>query len=131
MNIKYAFVLSATLVLAACASGSSVVIGTVRPPTDPESVKLYIEPPAEYEVIGLVDASSDSGWTRQGDMDLAVEEIKKQAAKLGANGVLVAGTGEKQESYVVGSTTSGTGSVYGGTVSSQTISGQAIFVISE
>ncbi len=80
------------LFLTGCASGSSIVTGTKRPPIDPGKVKLYLQPPSNHEVIGIVNASSDAGWTEQGSIDYAVQELKKQAAKLGANGVLITTT---------------------------------------
>jgi hypothetical protein len=54
---------------------------------------LYSKPPAEYEVIGVVRASSQMGLTEQGSMDYAVEELKKQAAAIGANGLLITAVG--------------------------------------
>ena len=97
MNLnRYALLLIAIAVLAiaACASGSSLVTGNRRAPVAPELVKIYLDPPPAFEVIGLVNASSNSGWTEQGDLDYAIEELKKQAAKLGANGVLLVSSGE-------------------------------------
>jgi hypothetical protein len=82
------------LSLAACAHGSAIVTGAKRTPLDPGQVRLYAEAPAHYEVIGIVNASSGAGWTKQGSEDYAVQELKNQAAKLGANGVLVEATGE-------------------------------------
>jgi len=82
----------AGLLLAGCATGSNIVTGTTRPSTSPMAIKIYTEPPADYEVIGQVTAGSSSGWTSQGSMDYAVAELKKQAARLGANGVLLTGT---------------------------------------
>ena len=75
--------------LAACVSGTALVTGTKRTPLDPGQVKLYREAPAKYEVIGIVSASSSPDWTAQGTQDFAVKELKNQAAKLGANGVLL------------------------------------------
>ena len=46
-----------------------------------------------YEVVGLVRAESDAGLTAQSSMEYAIEELKKQAASLGANGVLLTGSG--------------------------------------
>ena len=54
------------LFLLGCATGSVVLVGTARPPTDPQSVKLYLKEPKKYDAIGLVEASSDSGLTNQG-----------------------------------------------------------------
>jgi len=87
------------LLLGACASGSAIVTGNPRAPIAPEQVKIYLEPPADLEVIGLVNASSDAGWTEQGSQDYVIEELKKQAAKLGANGVLLVTSGEKTTGY--------------------------------
>ena len=81
------------ILLSSCASGSYILTGQKRDPINPSLVKLYTAQPKQYEVIGIVNSSSDSGWTQQGDMDLAVSELKKQAAKLGANGILLTGTG--------------------------------------
>ena len=104
----------ATLVLAACASGSAIVTGTKRAPITAELVKLYLEPPTDFEVIGLVSASSDAGMTEQASVDYATAELKNQAAKLGANGVLLISIGDK------------TSTVAGGI--GKTVQGKAIFV---
>ena len=112
--------------LVACASGSAIVVGEVREPIDPNQVKLYLEAPANYEIIGIVNASSDAGWTEQGSVDYAVQELKNQAAKLGANGVFIESTGE-QTSTVIGG--QGTSYLYAIPVTAKTVSGNAIFVI--
>jgi hypothetical protein len=115
------------VLLTACASGSAIVTGNVRPATDPASVKLYLEAPQRYDVIGLVEASSDAGWTEQGDQNYSVAELKKQAAKLAANGVLLTATGEKT-TLVYGS--SGT-FLWAAPVTAKSIKGTAIFVHEE
>ena len=113
------------LLLTGCASGSSIVVGKVREAIDPQQVKLYLELPNTYETIGIVTASSDAGWTEQGSVDYAVAELKNQAAKLGANGVLIESTGN-QTSTVVGGY--GTGYVYSIPVTEKLVSGKAIYV---
>ena len=114
------------LLLAGCATGSSIVVGEVREPIDPSNVKLYLEPPGNYKVIGIVKASSDAGWTVQDSVNYAVEELKNQAAKLGANGVFLETTGESTSTIIGGQ---GTGYLYAIPVSEQTVSGKAIYVI--
>ena len=104
----------ATLLLAACASGSAIVTGTKRVPIAAELVKLYLEPPSNLEVIGLVSASSDAGMSEQASVDYATAELKKQAAKLGANGVLLTSIGDM------------TSTIAGGI--GKTVQGKAIFV---
>jgi hypothetical protein len=115
----------AMLALAACASGSAIVTGNTRNPVAPEQVKLYLEPPAAFELIGLVNASSDAGWTEQRSVDYAIEELKKQAAKLGANGVLLVSSGENTKTIVGGQ---GTDYFYAIPVTAKTVQGRAIFV---
>ena len=77
--MKNSFLLT-ILLLTCCASGSSIIVGEVREAIDPNQVKLYLEIPESYEIIGIVTASSDAGWTEQGSVDYAVEELKNQAA---------------------------------------------------
>ena len=112
-------------VLFGCATGSAIVTGAARAPLTPEQVSIYLEPPADFEIIGLVNASSDAGWTEQGSLDYAVKELKEQAAKLGANGVLLASSGERTETIVGGA---GTGYLYAVPVTAKTVQGKAIFV---
>ena len=136
MSVKYSmkFLRLKTLVfpliaifLASCATGSAVVTGTERTPIDPTLVKLYLEkPPENYEVIGLVNAASDAGWTVQESMDYAIQELKNQAARIGANGVLIASTGETTS--VVSGYNNGTGYVWAVPVTAKTVEGRAIFV---
>ncbi len=118
-------VVLSTSVLLACASGSAIVTGKTRQPVAPNQVKIYLEPPASFEIIGLVSASSDAGWTEQGSVDYALEELKNQAAKLGANGLLLVSTGDRTTSVV--STLPG-GVVYSIPVVAKTIQAKAIFV---
>lgn len=116
------------LLLAGCATGSVILTGTARPSTDPQSVKLYLEEPKKYDVLGIVEASSDSGWTDQGSQDYAVAELKKQAARIGANGVLLTAAGT-QTSTVVGGY--GSGAIWTAPVNAKVIKGTAIFVSEE
>ncbi len=83
-------VLFAVVCLAGCASGSSIVVGETRPGIeDWESVTITNEVPEGAKTIALVKASSDTGWTKQGSINYAVAELKRQAAKVGANTVVV------------------------------------------
>lgn len=89
--------------LSACASSSSILVGKARPAIQPEAVKIYLDPPKAYERIALLEASSKASMaiTDQGKTDKMVERLKAEAAKLGANGVLLTATGSKQESGAV------------------------------
>jgi len=111
------------LFLIGCATGSVVLVGTARPSIDPQSVKLYLKEPKKFDAIGLVEASSDSGFTDQGSQNYAVAELKKQAAKVGANGVLLTTTGTQT------SITAHAGRVTSS--DAKTVAGTAIFVNEE
>lgn len=97
-------------------SGSAVLTGARRPALSSEAVIVYLEPPTKkYEVVGLVTSRSVNGLTQQSDTQHATDELKRQAAKLGANGVLLTSSN-------VGSTAQlGSGVV--GTVPITTVSG--------
>ncbi len=108
----------------AYANGSSIVTGTTRTATDSNLVKIYLEPPSDYEVIGVVDASGN-GWTAQESQDLAIAELKEQAAKLGANGVLLGMSSEKTSTTIGGYNA---GYAYAIPVTAKIVSGKAIYV---
>ena len=108
---KVALVLLAAF-LAGCASGSAIVVGETRPAIeDWESVKITNEMPDGARTIALVKASSDSGWTKQDSVNYAVDELKRQAAKVGANTVVIGAattqTGVAGVPSYVGSTSGG------------------------
>lgn len=88
--------------LSGCATGSALVTGQTRPAIEDHlSVKVLTQMPVGAEEIAIVKASSDAGWTEQGSLDYAVEELKKQAAKLGANAVVITGRDTSSEVYSV------------------------------
>lgn len=82
-------ILIITITLVSCASGAVIITGKPREPIDPSAVTIYSEMPSNCEIIGLVTASSDSGLTAQGDINYAIIELKRQAANIGANGVVI------------------------------------------
>ena len=90
MFMRPRLLLLAIVCLMGCASGSSIIIGEARPPIeDWESVIITNEMAEGAETIAFVKASSDSGWTKQGSINYAVAELKRQAAKVGANMVVI------------------------------------------
>lgn len=116
------------LTLFGCATGSSIVTGKVRPAISPNEVKLYLDPPSKYETIGVVEASSDVEFSSQAAQDRAIQELKTQAAKIGANGVLISNTGNKSGD-MVGFYSGGV--FYADANETKSASGKAIYVIEE
>lgn len=111
----------ALLCVLACASGNALVTGTQRPATNPESVVIYTEAPEKYEVIGIVTASSDATGSAQTDLNYAVAELKKRAAKIGANGIILQDvSSSKGDSVLIGNVLV--------SEDKQKVSGKAIYV---
>jgi hypothetical protein len=106
--------LALAVLLAGCAS-SYQLIGKTRPALTPEQVQLYLEPPKrEYEQIAIIKTSSTRSFafTSQGKAEVVVKRLKVQAAKLGANAVLLKQiTDEPEDGVSVGA---GAGTSYEG-----------------
>jgi len=90
-----AAVLFSSFLFACVSNGASVVTGEARPEISPDEVKIYLDPPAKYETIGTVETSRKIEFSRQQAQDKVIEDLKKLAAKMGANGVLVTYTGSQ------------------------------------
>lgn len=83
------------LLLVACATTSHVITGKTRMPIDPSQVTVYSTAPPNYEEIAVIDATSRSSFSfgDQKKMDAVIARLKKEAASVGANGVLLQTTG--------------------------------------
>jgi hypothetical protein len=105
--------------LAACAPSSHILVGTARPPISPSDVKIYLQPPPSFEQIAILNASANSmfGTGGQGTVDKVIQRLKEQAAKLGANGIILEGMSDRQ-----------TGSLGGGSGSTSYSSNSAVGV---
>jgi hypothetical protein len=125
--------------LSGCVS-SHVIVGKVRPPISPDQVQLYLHPPAgKYEEVALLDSSSKHSFsfTAQGKTNAVIERLKAEAAKLGANGILLNAVSDQAAGLVstgFGSATASGHSATGfgvgtsGTVFVKSGSGLAIYV---
>jgi len=131
--------MSMLAMLSACAPSSHVLVGTARAAISPADVKIYSHAPPQFEEVAILNASSKSVFTPGGQraIDKVVERLKEQAAKLGANGVILEdfsdretgslGTGVGTDSY---SRNSAVGVGVGGSLGifSKTGKGRAIYV---
>ena len=81
--------------ISGCTTGSAVLTGQARDPIDADAVVLYAELPTRYEVVGVVQAASMVRLLASGAEERAFTELKNQAAKLGANGVIGWRVGEE------------------------------------
>jgi hypothetical protein len=125
--------------LAACAPSSHVLVGTAHPPTSPSEVKLYLQPPPTFEPIAILNASSNSmfGTGGQGSVDKVIQRLKVEAAKVGANGIILEGMSDRETGSLGGgsgstsySGNSAVGVGVGGSLGifKKTAQGRAIFV---
>ena len=129
MKKQYVFLLFLIFsCLLSCATGSTIITGEVRPAIDPSEVRIYLEPPLQFETIGIVEASSDVEISRQAAQDRVINELKNRAAKIGANGILLINTG-RQSGDIVGFFSGGI--FYGGLTEKITGQARAILVIQE
>ena len=98
MSTKSLAILVALIALCGCAPSSHVLVGQARPPITPDQVKIYSHPPIYYQEIAVLDASSKSafGTGGQKSVDKVIERLKIEAAKLGANGVILEGFQDSQ-----------------------------------
>ena len=125
---KFIFLIIICITFFGCATGSTIITGQVRPAIDPSEVRIYLEPPTQFETIGIIEASSDVEFSRQSAQDRVMNELRTRAAKIGANGILLTGTGTESSS---------TGGFfidnffYATTTKTITAQGRAIFVNNE
>ena len=107
-------------VFASCANdGTALQIGEqAYPPTDPLQVAILIEPPQrKHVVVGLVDsqASTDDYLSKSRAQTAAVRILKEQAAKLGANAIVLTAKGSRPygQMTMMTSNTNATANSYG------------------
>lgn len=88
------------LALAGCASSTSVVTGNRHPAVPAAEVRIYSDAPANSETIGIVRAHSVIGLGEQGHLNAALAELRAEAGRLGANGVVLTKTEDKPIAFV-------------------------------
>lgn len=69
------------------------MVGTARSPTDSSTVQIFHTPPAKHEQIALVQSDNlgTSGYTQEGRVNSAMKRLRENAARLGANGIILKG----------------------------------------
>ena len=93
ISLMYFIVFVATLTGCGGSAGSHVMLGEVRSSINPADVKIYTSLPKQYEEIAIISATSMNAFTAtdQDRMNVVIERLKKEAAALGANGILLTG----------------------------------------
>ena len=98
---------SLTLILLGCYPVSHMIVGDIREPIFPYEVNVYLDFPKEYETIALIEASSEFAFkdpsiniTWQSKSDKIIERLKIEASNLGANGIVIKNTENKNKQNV-------------------------------
>src|SRR6476620_3917693 len=121
MNVRLNAMAATALLLAGCSSTSRVLLGPTYPAITPDQVHIYYQPPAKYREVALLEPASGSfTYGEQHKVDAVLRNLRVEAAKLGANGVLCQGMGSIYDWSIVGvgvgGSNYGSSSSYGGGV---------------
>ena len=102
--MKKLITLSLALIIFGCYPVSHMIIGDKREPISPYEVKIYLNFPEEYEAIAIIEASSEFAFkdpsiniTWQSKSDKIIERLKAEASNLGANGLVIKNTENKNK----------------------------------
>ena len=102
--MRKSIVLLLAMILIGCYPVSHIVIGETKSPISPSQVKILSEYPDEYEIIARIDASSEFAFkdpsiniTWQSKSDKIIERLKIEASNLGANGIVIKNTENKNK----------------------------------
>lgn len=93
MKTFISYVLLATA-LCGCATSTKIVTGQTRPPIDAKEVRFYTAAPAGAAEIAVITATAEG--KNQGAVDAALSQLRWQAGKLGANGIVIEGQSHSQ-----------------------------------
>ena len=92
------------LLIIGCYPVSKMMVGDTREPISPYEVKVYLNFPEKYETIALIEASSEFAFkdpsiniTWQSKSDKIIERLKIEASNLGANGIVIKNTENKNK----------------------------------
>ena len=114
------------LLTSSCTMDLGLTKGYLRPPIeDYKSVRVLGRMPKGAEAIATVRASSESGFARERNLDHTMNELKRKAARLGANAVVI--TRRNSPSQIGTAQTSGGGLVITNN-ESETLSGIAVWI---
>jgi hypothetical protein len=70
--------------------GNAIITGNTRIATSPSEVRLYRIAPENYEEIAIVSASAGHDFKKNSILiNEAIQRLKVEAAKVGANGIIL------------------------------------------
>lgn len=92
---RVASIVLVVFMLSSCATSHVIMVGQARPAISADLVRIYTAPPRNFERIAIINSSSGGSWafTERAQVDEAIAKIKEEAAKIGANGILLQAVG--------------------------------------
>lgn len=100
MSKRLVSVLVLAGLLMGCAGTSKMMLGAARAPIDPSQVRIYRSPPPGSIDIAEIDAASAIGFGTRGQDSAVMDRLRREAAALGANGLLIIGRGQSHSGGV-------------------------------
>ncbi|WP_058569917.1 hypothetical protein ACN3VN_03615 [Xylella fastidiosa] len=91
MSLRFVIVTFFALALVGCAITSKVMLGPAHEPIEPALVSIYPNLPANAVQIAQLESISGSEFGSQSQRDALIAQFKREAAKLGANGLILVG----------------------------------------
>jgi hypothetical protein len=89
------FGLAILILAASCSTSSHKASGKFHPPISPDEVMIYNFMPVRAEIVGAVKVNSFYGATWQQASKDTLAKLKIEAAKLGANGIVLSPSDDK------------------------------------
>ena len=89
------FWLACLIFVTGCSTSSRKASGKFHPAIPPTAVVIYTFMPARAQIVGTVRVNSFYGATWQQARNDALDKLKIEAAKLGANGIVVSPPDDK------------------------------------
>ena len=78
------------MLLVACASSSHVLVGKAHPAISPADVAVYTQAPEFFEEIAQIKASSGASLrSAEEKNEQAIDALRREAARLGANAIVL------------------------------------------
>jgi hypothetical protein len=95
--------LIAISMLAGC-SATQALVGSPRAPLTADQVQVYLEAPARFDKIAILASSSQFSFALSADAktEAVIQRLKRAAAKLGANGILLQGINDEAAASIGG-----------------------------
>ena len=95
-RLKSRWLLMSLFLIFGCYPVSHILVGEIEKPLTVDMVKVYSDFPIQYKKIAIIESTNEFAFkdisiefTHQKKTDKALKRLKKEAASLGANGIVI------------------------------------------